>query len=137
MQYTEGIEIVIAGILFIWFAWRMMIRITVPVSQIEFTELKTERTEGYIRLTDAKKLKSSKTHPLYAGYNDFYVTVQNGKVKYHSRYVLDTITPIIRDSEDILFFRIQVRMAGGKVRKFTQTNLSQPNVTLQWRTVEE
>uniref|UniRef100_A0AB39CCE7 Uncharacterized protein n=1 Tax=Pseudomonas phage RVTF4 TaxID=3236931 RepID=A0AB39CCE7_9VIRU len=132
----SNIFIVIMIFAFFWLAWKISVRIMVPVNTIQITGAQQEFREGFVRRIERIELKTDKGHPLYAGNNDFYVTIQKGKVKYHSRYVLDTITPIIRDAEDILFFRIQVKTVNGKVVKFNQTNLSQPNVTLQWRTKE-
>lgn len=123
---------------FFWLAWKITKRITIPVNFFEVTGGRQTVMEGYIRRVNQLLFKPGKAHPLFSGYNDFYVTVQKGKVKYHSRYVLDTITPIIRDTDDILFFRIQAYVSGGKVTRFTQTSLSSmPNVTLLWRTNKE
>lgn len=129
--------LVLAIIAFLTAAWQICKRITVPVAHIEFDSMVIQRFTGHIRTTEKISLKSAKPMPLYRGNNDFYVTVQNRKVKYHSRYVLDTITPIIRDAEGIQFFRIQLRTVGGKVTTFTQTSLAEPNVTLHWRTKGE
>lgn len=70
--------------------------------------------------------------PLRPGNNHFYLVVSGGEgtVVPPSRAYL--LNPILRNSEDVLFFRVQVRVVGKNVVKFDATNLSKVSARLVW-----
>jgi hypothetical protein len=120
--------LVIAGL--IWWLIRWVAK---PVAMLQFTGVELITQYGTQRVIEHSKLRSDDgDKPLVSGLNDFYITVQDGVLRYHNPGEAHLLNPILRSSEEILFFRLQIRVVGERIVKFEQTNLSKPNATLLW-----
>lgn len=123
-------------VVFIIALWQIAKRILIPVKFIRMTELESTKIDlDGMRFKWATKLRKNK-HALYPGNNRFFVSVHKDKVLYHSSYVFDTVSPIIRAADDIPFFEVRVRVRNGHVVSVNQTNLSKSNARLIWEYAE-
>ncbi|WDS62079.1 hypothetical protein [Pseudomonas phage D6] len=104
-----------------------------PVMEMSFDSVDITTMYGSQRIVERTMLKSPEGNKkLHAGMNDFYVTINGGEVRYHQLGEMGKLTPILRNSEDILFFRVQIRLSGERIVRFEQTNLSKPVAMLRW-----
>jgi hypothetical protein len=104
-----------------------------PVMVMNFDSVDVTTLYGNQRVIENHKLTSEEGgKKLNAGLNDFYVTITDRVVRYHTPGSAALLNPILRSSEDILFFRLQIRLVGQRIVRFDQTNLSKPIASLKW-----
>ncbi|MNK81177.1 hypothetical protein D3C87_1009180 [compost metagenome] len=130
---VSAIQLVLLFAAFIAGIWWLIHWVTKPVAMIQFTgvELITE-TDSQRVIKNSRVQMESGDKPLTPGLNDFFITVREGVLRYHQPGEVLLLNPILRSSEEILFFRLQIRVVGERIVKFEQTNLSKPNAKLLW-----
>lgn len=107
-----------------------------PIMVMSFDSVDVTTQYAEQRVVERIQLKSPDgPKKLHAGLNDFYITITEGVVRYHTMGEASTLTPILRSSEDIFLFRVQVRLVGQRITRFDQTNLSKAKASLRWRRV--
>ncbi|QBJ02890.1 hypothetical protein MZD04_gp364 [Pseudomonas phage Psa21] len=117
-------------------AWGFLTWICKPVMVITFDNVEITTHYGADRIVERTELDSPcGGKSLSAGMNDFYITITEGIVRYHTPGEAALLTPILRSSEDILFFRLQIRVVGKRITRFEPTNLSKPLARLAWSKV--
>jgi len=104
-----------------------------PVMEMNFDSVDVTTMYGNQRVVERSKLVSPDgSKKLHAGLNDFYITITGTEVRYHKSEEVAKLSPILRNSEDVLFFRVQIKLVGERITRFEQTNLSKPVATLRW-----
>lgn len=113
--------------------WCLLKWLSKPVLVMNFDSVDITTMYGNQRVVENHKLTAEDGgKKLNAGLNDFYITITNGVVRYHTPGDAALLNPILRSSEEILFFRLQIRMVGQRITRFEQTNLSKPIAKLKW-----
>lgn len=130
---ANAVNLVLSFLFAIGMIWLLIRWVTKPVMTICFDNVETTTMYGNQRIVEHAKLQSlSGDKELNVGMNDFYVTIKDGLVRYHHHGQAGLLNPILRSSDEILFFRLQIRVVGKRIVKFDQTNLSKPNARLLW-----
>lgn len=133
MFEVNTLSLVLLFLTFVAFIWWLISWIMRPVTSIQFSHVELTTLYGSQRIVESSKLSSPKgDKKLHPGLNDFYITVADGELNYHNPGEAALLSPILRSSEDVLLFRLQIRVVGERIVKFEQTNLSKPNAKLLW-----
>lgn len=116
--------------------WYVLSMLGKPRLTIQFPTSTETVYVGNTRTLSVVKLQDhTNGRLLRLGVNDFYITVVNNEIKYHEMCESDALNPILRSSEDMLFFRMRVKVVGQRVVDVKQTSLSKANSTLSWNVV--
>lgn len=130
---VSATNLVLFFLAFIALIWWLIRWVSKPVAMIQFTGVELTTQYGSQRVIEHSRVDAEKgDKPLTPGLNDFYITVRDGVLRYHQPGEVLLLNPILRSSEEILFFRMQIRVVGERIVKFEQTNLSKPNAKLLW-----
>lgn len=112
-----------------WFiSWLMRpaIKLSIPAYDL-ITEADGQRAIQRIAIE-----QPSGPIPLRAGMNDFYLVIKKGELLNYPSSCFYLINPILRDSEEVLFFRVHALVVGDRLKQLEVTNLTKTNVRLIW-----
>lgn len=133
MLEANAVNLALLFTAIVLFLWWLIVWVSKPVTSIKFDAVELTTLYGNQRIIESTKLQSpSGDKKLSTGLNDFFITVTEGVIRYHNHGEAGLLNPILRSSEDVLFFRLQIRVVGERIVKFEQTNLSKPNAKLLW-----
>lgn len=117
--------------------WWIISWLTRPVLKVDITAYdQLTEVNGQHVVNRVSVKQPSGPIPLHAGRNDFYLVVKKGELLNYPSSCSHLISPILRDSEDMLFFQVHANVVGNRLRHFNITNLSKSNVRLVWSKVQ-
>ncbi len=108
---------------------RPAIKISIPAYDLVI------EVDGQHSVTRTPIVQPSGPIPLRAGANDFFLVIKKGELLNYPVSCSHLISPILRDSEDMLFFRVHAFVVGDRLRHLNVTNLTKANVRLIWSKV--
>lgn len=134
LEYITGVNLMLFFAVLLALGWGFISWLVRPVIQLNFSAYeRTVETDG-TRVKTRHGIEDGLV-PLRSGNNEFYVIVRNNTFRRYPLHVAHLLHPIIRDSEDVLFFKVHVRVVGNQIAKFDATNLATASVRLIWSTV--
>lgn len=135
MLDLSGTNLVLTFLTIISIAWLIISWALRPVIRLHFTAYELTTEYGNQRIKEQKPIREGGVMNLRSGMNQVYLVVKNGIAYQYPPGTAYLLNPILRSSEDIVFFSVNIRVVGNRVVKFDATNLSKSNVRLVWSKV--
>lgn len=132
MLDLSGTNLVLTFLTTIAIAWLIISWALRPVVKLNFSAYELITEYGNQRITEKKPIDEGGVIDLRSGMNQVYLVVKNGIAYQYPPGTAYLLNPILRSSEDIVFFCVNIRVVGNRVVKFDATNLSKSNVRLVW-----
>lgn len=135
MLNLNGVNLVLLFLAIISLAWLVISWALRPVVRLHFTSYELITEYGNQRIKEQKPITEGGMMDLRSGMNQVYLVVKNGIAYQYPPGTAYLLNPILRSSEDIVFFSVNIRVVGNRVVMFDATNLSKSNVRLVWSKV--
>lgn len=135
MLNLNGVNLVLLFLAIISLAWLVISWALRPVVRLHFTSYELITEYGNQRIKEQRPITEGGMIDLRSGMNRVYLVVKDGIAYQYPPGTAYLLNPILRSSEDIVFFSVNIRVVGNRVVMFDATNLSKSNVRLVWSKV--